>query len=342
MSLATLHRRKVGGHYARVMGTLHRHLKAEKAGDAALGMLLRIWSYCADTGRAELSERDLAVIMVRDKNGPRKLKALLDAGLLDRTEGGYTPHDWFDHNPGIDPLRESDVRPTRREREENVRDGEENATENVTGNVTRNVSRPAEQNQAVTPPLSRPRTQDPGDKRENPPNPPGGLAADDRAPLDLPDAGARSLRQPPVGGAYAAEVRDGWASAWHEAKAGTPPRLVGDVWASAVQFARDVAQTHGVPLREAAQRIAAGALASPGDPVWHLTRLDPYAAPRPSQESARGMSLDEQIKAADRELCAAAGRNAPTAELTPLADKLRKLKAQRDERDDQARRYARR
>jgi hypothetical protein len=90
-SLATLHRRKSGGHYARVMGTLWRHTKTEEAGDAALGMLTRIWSHCADKGRPLLSQRDMAVIMAGDKNGPRKLKALLDARLLDRVEGGFAP-----------------------------------------------------------------------------------------------------------------------------------------------------------------------------------------------------------------------------------------------------------
>ena len=141
--IVTFHKRKSGGHYARVMGTLHRHTKTEKAGDAALGMLARIWSYCADMGRHVLSERDLSVIMVRDKNGPRKLKALLDARLLDRVEGGYSPHDWFDHNPGIAPDGEAKASGTRV-------DGEGN----VTGNVTGNVSKPPERKQRLTTTLS--------------------------------------------------------------------------------------------------------------------------------------------------------------------------------------------
>lgn len=164
-SLATLHRRKSGGHYARVMGTLWRHVKTEEAGDAALGMLTRIWSHCADKGRPFLSQRDMAVIMAGDKNGPRKLKALLDARLLDRVEGGFAPHDWFDHNPGLAPQTESGESAAD-DRESNVSgtrvDGESNVTRNVTTIVTRNVSNAVVENQQVTPPPSRPKTQDPG------------------------------------------------------------------------------------------------------------------------------------------------------------------------------------
>lgn len=154
--LATFHRRKSGGHYARVMGTLHRHQKTEKAGDAALGMLVRIWSYCADTGRSLLTDRDMAVIMVRDKNGPRKLRQLIDARLLDRAEGGYAPHDWFDHNPGLKQSEPKVDNDNSSERESNVRDGESN----VTLNVTRNVRKSRQQNQQLETPLSRPKTQD--------------------------------------------------------------------------------------------------------------------------------------------------------------------------------------
>lgn len=162
--LTSLRKRKTGGHYARLMGTLWRHKKPELAGDAALGMWCRMVSYCADVGRSVLSKREMAIIMAYDKNGPRKLSALLKAKLVDEVEGGYSPHDFYDHNPGISPSTK-DAQDADRddEREEHVRDGEEHVTTNVTGIVTRNVSNDVEQKQLVRPPSSRPRTQDPGD-----------------------------------------------------------------------------------------------------------------------------------------------------------------------------------
>jgi len=160
--LATFHRRKSGGHYARLMGTLWRHLKAQDAGDSALGLWTRMLSYCADVGRQELSAREMATLLAGDKNGPRKLSALLRAGLVDRIEGGrYAPHDWFDHNPG--------TRPSDAENGTRTREGEEHAREreeNVTTNVTRIVRNGPEQNHVDKPPLSRPKTQE--EERENP------------------------------------------------------------------------------------------------------------------------------------------------------------------------------
>lgn len=148
-------KRKTGGRYARLMGTLHRNLKTEAVGDAALGMLVRLWSYCADVGRHVLTDRDMGVIMVRDKNGPRKLKALLDAKLLEKVEGGYMPHDWFDHNPGLAGKDEpsSDASESERDQDRDE-ERESNVTGNVTSNVTGNVRKPDKQNQPLAPPLS--------------------------------------------------------------------------------------------------------------------------------------------------------------------------------------------
>lgn len=346
MSLATVHRRKSGGHYARVMGTLHRSLKAEKAGDAALGMMVRIWSYCADVGRHELTERDMAVIMVRDKNGPRKLKALLEAGLLDRTEGGYTPHDWFDHNPGIAPSesapREADVSRTRREREEYVRDGEENATGNVTRNVTRNVSNTPEQNQVVAGSLSRPRTQDPGDKRERegeragappPPTPiepmpfavPGAWTADRPGVVFRALFAERYQTEPSMAGKNLAGFHATVAST-ARMQGRDPEELFREKLSAWLMRPRRQAEA-SAPFACFVQ--AWGEITMPQDAVQP-------EAPR------GGVSLEDQIQAADKALREAGVRGAPAGELQPLADRLRKLKTQRDERDDQARRYARR
>lgn len=156
-----------GGRYYRVMGTLWRHRKAEEAGDAALGLLMRIWSFCADQGEPLVSKRSMCMLMAHDKNGPRKLKALLESGLLEQTADGYIPHDVADHNPILRaPSRDVE---RDQERESNVSDGESN----VTVNVTRNVSKPPENNQVLRPPLSRPRTQEEEKRDREPPTPVG-------------------------------------------------------------------------------------------------------------------------------------------------------------------------
>lgn len=139
------------GRRANVLGGLWRHLKAQKAGDAALGMWVRALSYCADTGRQVLTKRDMATLMAGDKNGHRKLAALVESGLIDEVEGGHTPHDWLDHNPG---LREVYAKRTRSEREANVRSDDGAMTPSVTPSVTLMVRNDAEQNQELTPPLS--------------------------------------------------------------------------------------------------------------------------------------------------------------------------------------------
>ena len=38
------------GRYARVMGNFWRHPKVETIGDAACGVLVKVWAYCADQG----------------------------------------------------------------------------------------------------------------------------------------------------------------------------------------------------------------------------------------------------------------------------------------------------
>lgn len=83
-----------------------------------------------------------------------------------------------------------------------------------------------------------------------------------------------------AGGAHGQEVREGWAEAYDQARAGTPPVLAGQNFAAAVEFARQVAQTHGKPLREAAREIARASLAVAADRrKWALSELDPYASP---------------------------------------------------------------
>lgn len=86
------------GRYARVMGTLWRHPKREKCGRGAMGLLLDIWSHCADQSEEFISEKGMRRIINGDPNGRRQLKELVDAQFIDRVDGGYVPHDWSEHS----------------------------------------------------------------------------------------------------------------------------------------------------------------------------------------------------------------------------------------------------
>lgn len=98
--LVTLHRRKSGGNYACLMGSLWRHKKLESVSDESLGLWTRVLSYVADSGDVVVTKKRMTTLTGgRGKNGPRKIERLVEAGLLDEVDGGYTPHDWHEHNP---------------------------------------------------------------------------------------------------------------------------------------------------------------------------------------------------------------------------------------------------
>lgn len=95
------------GRKAHVLGELWRNGKVMHANNASLGLLLRIISFCADRGKAWIvSETELVAIDPGDTNRRRSLNELLDAGLVDRVDGGYEPHEWWIHNPGLDVARD--------------------------------------------------------------------------------------------------------------------------------------------------------------------------------------------------------------------------------------------
>lgn len=87
-----------GGRYGRVMGTLWRHEKREKCGRAAMGLLLDVWSWCADQGKEVVSEMAMRKLTAGDANARRLIKELVSAGFLDQVPDGYAPHDWKDHS----------------------------------------------------------------------------------------------------------------------------------------------------------------------------------------------------------------------------------------------------
>ncbi len=142
------------GRYARLMGTLWRHEKTERVGDAALGLFARILSFLADQAQDTVSEKRMVELFRGNPNGRRALNQLLAAGFMEPVcGGGYAPHDWSEHNRVTKPVKlrvvedpaAMDVRWTR-------------------DDVVMNVPPEIIEEQPV--PRARPLTQDPREERE--------------------------------------------------------------------------------------------------------------------------------------------------------------------------------
>ena len=300
----------------------HSHPKVVEALESRHGKgAIALWTLCGSWAGDQETDGFVPAAIVKRLGGTRQETDLLVAvRLWSRAEGGFSYHGWGERNPlktELDDKREATRKRVSDWREKRVRNSVTGTTCNAVSNAAPDPTRP-----------------DPTDL--NPPIPPAGGGQ----VVELRDASREAMRPPPFGGAPAAEVRDGWAEAWFAAGAGAPPRLVGSVLASAVAFAGDVARSHGRPLREAARAIASAALQAPGsDPTWHLTRLDPYAAPRASQ--APSSSPAERVKSAESEVRAALDRNASESELRDLTRRVAEAKAARDSHEERGR-YARR
>ncbi len=94
------------GRYARLMGTLWRHEKTERVGDAALGLFARILSFLADQAQDTVSEKRMVELFRGNPNGRRALNQLLAAGFMEPVRGGgYAPHDWSEHNRVTKPVK---------------------------------------------------------------------------------------------------------------------------------------------------------------------------------------------------------------------------------------------
>lgn len=131
-----------GGRYARVMGTLWRHPKREKCGRAAMGLLLDIWSYCADQGVRVVTKPGMIKIFGGDPNARRQLKELVDAGFVDVVEGGHSPHDWSEHSEFRVPIAPPSEAPLEAPSEAHAAGDETRAeTRPVTRDATRLVTR---------------------------------------------------------------------------------------------------------------------------------------------------------------------------------------------------------
>lgn len=72
-----------------ILGSLWRDPKIEGLSNAALGFWLKALLTCAETKRPHITDRTMRGLLAGDKNGPRKVKSLLSAGLLVETGGGF-------------------------------------------------------------------------------------------------------------------------------------------------------------------------------------------------------------------------------------------------------------
>lgn len=101
---------------------LHSHPKAAKAGDDALGMWVRVGSWCACHGTDGIVDPNSASLF-----GPkRKWQRLIDAGFVEKmSDGGYKLHDFLHWNKPAAYFAELKARKAANKRDQRVRLREE-------------------------------------------------------------------------------------------------------------------------------------------------------------------------------------------------------------------------
>lgn len=82
--------------YARIHGTITWHRKTLAVSDAALGVWVRLLGHCAE----HLTDGFVPEATARavSSRSPRALQALLQAGFIEPTDGGYRLHNYLEHN----------------------------------------------------------------------------------------------------------------------------------------------------------------------------------------------------------------------------------------------------
>ena len=82
--------------WGKVHGSITWHAKALAAGDAALGVWVRLLGHCAQ----HLTDGFVAapVAIAVGSSSPGAVEALVRAGLLEPSDGGYRLHDYLEHN----------------------------------------------------------------------------------------------------------------------------------------------------------------------------------------------------------------------------------------------------
>lgn len=126
--------------YSRVYGSITWHAKALAAGDAALGVWVRLLGHCAQhltDGRIPT-----AIAVAVGASSPGAIEALARVGLLEPVEGGYQMHDYLDHNASKADIEAA--RDAARERKAKSRSAaktmQSRVTSRVTGTVTSRVT----------------------------------------------------------------------------------------------------------------------------------------------------------------------------------------------------------
>lgn len=83
---------------------LHGHIKARRAGAAAMGLWVLAGSYCADNLTDGFVAADVPAILV-GKDGPKLAARLVTAKLWHVVEGGWRFHDWAEYQPTAESVR---------------------------------------------------------------------------------------------------------------------------------------------------------------------------------------------------------------------------------------------
>jgi len=179
--------------YGRVYGSITWHTKALSAGDAALGVWVRLLGHCAQ--QLTNGYVPAAVAAAVGASSPGAVEALARVGLLEPVEGGYQMHDYLDHNASKADIE--GAREAARERKARSRSAaktmQSRVTSNVTGRVTDGVSH------GVSPFLDEDETKK--EREEEPPTPLAGPSEDAQAlALEEPKTGADAPASARAGG----------------------------------------------------------------------------------------------------------------------------------------------
>jgi len=86
----------------RIDDGFHSHPKVLRAGNTALGL----WTRCGAWSSHYLTDGFIPVTIAQSFGSRADASALVTAGLWVKTDGGYRMHDFHDHNPTADEVRE--------------------------------------------------------------------------------------------------------------------------------------------------------------------------------------------------------------------------------------------
>jgi hypothetical protein len=165
----------------RVDDNLGFHHKVIAAGNPAMGLWVRAGSVCA----SQLTDGFVPDHMIASLGTVAQAKRLVEVGLWDRTEGGYTFHEWEERQP-----RRADVEAERaaaKERMRAARDRKRKAAQEASPQASAPRSEDVRPNTSRSSPEVRDVFGDPNPSLPNPalPDPPKGAGSADAPTRDL-------------------------------------------------------------------------------------------------------------------------------------------------------------